>query len=265
MKKYKVTAKPLIGDYHAKEYTVEAENEKSAHEIALNRLIKEEGDDGLLDSPSYQLVLEEVGYFYEHEFRPRTITDLIDHLEDYVAEMRKTEDSETIPKFLKQYAWEYFREVTITKDDLKKLAIFVVDKTYRIAANLRLMDKYTKAFFALVIPYLWDAIQNRGVDIFYIVDNTFNEDGRFEAIVELFQLSGMAVVTPYNDDGNREYIEVEQQIRGFMSPIRMIMYIEKDASVNYLDQVSKIAKDSKYLTILRNKASSESLVEVFDK
>src|SRR5579859_2440628 len=182
MKKYRVSAQPLIGEGVTKEYVVEAENEEAARKLALDRLIAEESNDGLLDSPNYMLTAEAVGYFYGHENQPRTITDLIDNIEMYVEEMRKKDDEEIIPKYLKQYAWEYFREKELSKDDLKKLAIFVVDRTYRIAAELVRIDKYTRAYFTLVIPFFWDTLQDRGIDIFYIVDNTFKEDRKFEAI-----------------------------------------------------------------------------------
>src|SRR3989338_5965975 len=81
-----------------------------------------------------------------------------------LSEMRKAKDYETIPKNLKQYAWQYFRDVEIDKEKLKSLAVFVVDKTYRIVANLTQVDNYTRTFFAKVIPFFWDTFQNRGVD-----------------------------------------------------------------------------------------------------
>ncbi len=168
MKKYKVSAKPLVGDGVTKEYVVQAENEESAKEIALNRMIVEESNDGLLDSPGQMFTAEEVGYFYGHELQPRSISDLVDNLEIFIAEMRKTEDEETIPKYIKQYAWEYFREVVIDKKALQRMAIYVADRMYRIISEIDRMDKYTRAYFAQVIPFLWDSLQNRGIDTFYI-------------------------------------------------------------------------------------------------
>ncbi len=257
LKKYRVLSQSLVGEDIKREFVIEAENEESAKKIAFNLLLKDESNGVLLDSPGQMLTAEEV------DLKPHKITDLIDNMEAYIDEMRKTEDVETIPKELKQYAWEYFREVEISKEDLQKLAIFVADKTYRVVSYIELMDNYTRAFFAKVIPYLWDALQNRGVDIFYILDNQLRED-RFRAIVELFEFTGMAIVTPYGKDGSLEYEAVEKQIKNYMAPIRNIMYVEKDASVNYLDKVTKLAKESKYLCIFRNKAPTNSKVEVFN-
>ena len=113
MKKYKVTAKPLIEGNAPIEYIIAADTEEEANHIAFDRMIAEELDDAFLDSPTQILIAEEVGYFYGHKYQPQHICDLIDNLQVYIAEMRDTEDMETIPKWLKQYAWNYFRDVGI--------------------------------------------------------------------------------------------------------------------------------------------------------
>lgn len=200
---------------------------------------------------------EKHGYFYGHQHAPKTIFDLIDKLEIYVEEMRAKEDLETIPKYLKQYAWEYFRAIDLNKEQMQGLAIYIADKIYRIIACIKMIDNYTRMYFALVIPFLWDSIQNRGVDLFYILDNAISED-RFQALKELFELSGMAVVTPYADHGNLSYEAIEKQITDHMAPIRMIMYIEKDASVNYLAKVTQLARKSAYTVIFRNNGPEDS-------
>src|SRR3989339_659807 len=258
MKNFNVVAQSLVSDSIKKEFIIEAESEELAKEIAMNRMIEEETNNMLLDSPSMMMTAEEIS------LTPRNITNIIDNIEFYIGEMRKNKDDETIPKNLKEYAWQYFRDVEIDKEKLKGLAVFVVDKVYRVVANLTVVDNYTRAFFAKVIPFFWDTFSNRGVDIFYIVDNTFKNDGKFEAIVELFQFTGMAVVTPYNESGVLDYETVEKQIKEYMAPLRMIMYLEKDASVNYLDQILKLAKESQSLSIFRNKASNDSQVELLN-
>lgn len=263
MKKYKIIAQPLIGEDSKKEYIIEAENEESAKKIVIDRMLEEEFNGTLLDSPGQILTVEEVGYLYGHKFQPRRITDLLDNAEIYIAEMRATEDMETIPKALKQYAWGYLRNTELNKELLHRWAIFVADKTYRVISDIEVLDNYTRAFFARIMPYLWDRLQDRGVDIFYILDNKLCED-RFRAVVELFELTGMAVVTPYGEHGNLEYEEVEKKIKDYMAPIRNIMYIEKNANINYIDKVIKLAKESKYLVIARNKAPSDSKVVVLN-
>lgn len=264
MKKYKVLAESLLGEATRREYAVEAENEESAKKKALDKMIAEETNDDLLESPNQIFTVEEMGYFYDHKLEPKNIIDPIDQMEAYIEEMRQMEDLETIPKALRQYAWEYFRDVEVDKEKLKQLALYVADKTYRIIANITIVDNYTRAFFAKFIPFLWDTFQNRGIDIFYIVDNTFDNDGKFEVIVQLMELTGMAVVKPYGADGNLDYSEVEKQLRAFMKPVRMIMYIEKDSSVNYIENVLKIPKSPQYLCIFRNKASTDPRIEIIN-
>lgn len=256
MKYYNIVAGSMVNESIKREFVIEAEDEKVAKDEAMKRIIAEESDGILLDSPTLILTSQEI------DPKPHKITDIFDNMEFYIAEMRKVADTEKIPADLKQYAWEYFREIKMSEDELKKLAIFIVDKTYRVAAHLMLVDKYTMAFFAKVIPFFWDTFQGRGVDIFYIVDNTFKNDGRFEVIVQLFELTGIAVIKPYAENENLNYEIIEKQIKDQMSPIRMMMYIEKDASVNYLEQVKKLATSSKYLVISRSKGSTDSRVEL---
>ena len=123
--------------------------------------------------------------------------------------MRKTEDVDIVPEMLKQYALNYFRDVPLDDEAVRGLALFTMDKTYRVAAYLEIFDNYTRAYFAKVIPHFWDYLHNKGLGVFYIVDNTFRDDGRFEAVTELFSLTGMAVIAPYDEKGVLEYDIVE--------------------------------------------------------
>ncbi len=60
LKKYKVISQPLIGDSASIEYIVEAINEDEAKDLALKRLIDEESDGVLLDSPAQIFTAEEL-------------------------------------------------------------------------------------------------------------------------------------------------------------------------------------------------------------
>jgi len=59
-KKYKITFQPLVGDGDSKDYIVEAENEDTAQEIALEKLLLEESDGILLDCPGQIATAEEI-------------------------------------------------------------------------------------------------------------------------------------------------------------------------------------------------------------
>lgn len=258
MKKYRVVAQSMTGEGEKHEYIIEAINEEMAKETVLNLNLKDEFGGVFLDSPAQLMTVEEI------DLEPHKITDLIDNIAIYIEEMRLTEDTETIPKKLVQFAFDYLKNVEFNKEHAKNLAIFGIDKTYRVVANLEIMDKYTRVYFATVLPYLWGAIQNQNINIFYILDNTFSKDGKFEAVVELFELMDMVVITPYSNKGVVEFEEVKNQIEDNMKSSKMIVYIEKDTSVNYLDGVQEIASNSTYLSLFRNQASNISQVALID-
>jgi len=237
---------------------------------------------------------------YMDKLKPKNITDVVDNIDFYISEMRKTKDIKSIPESLGQYIWEYFREIELNKEKLISLAIFLADRTYRYAASSGEVDNFTRAFFASVAATLWDTLQARGVDMFYILDNEIRED-RFMLTIQLFAVSGVAVVTPYTIKENyHEYMTIEEQvkwvlsfdgkdfdpknytitidssedlrnmevidlIKKYMKHTRNIAYIEKDDSVNYLDEVIKIAKESKYTCVLRNHAPEDPNVTVINE
>lgn len=228
----------------------------------------------------------------ENNLQPKKITDLVDNIDLYLAEMRKNDDKVELPKELTSYTRNFFRDVNPDKDKLTSLAIFLVDHIYRYSAAAMQVDDYTKIYFTSVIAELWDAIQSRGVDIFYILDNSLRED-RFLLTIQLFALSGIAVVSPYVVKGKyHQFMTVEEQakwalsftpedfdpnkitltmdsseflrqeetldlLKKYMKKTRNIAYIEKDDSVNYLDEVQSIAKNSDYVSILRNNAPDD--------
>ncbi len=226
------------------------------------------------------------------EIQPNKITDLLDNIELYLDAMRESKDMKEIPDMLNNYTWGYFRNVNPDKDKLRILALFVIDNIYRYAARATRTDDYTTMYFASVVSNLMDTLQSRGIDMFYILDNEIRED-RFMLTVQLLAMSGVAVVFPYMVKGNyHKYMTLEDQakwaltftpedydpnkititmdsseflreaetldlIKKYMKHTRNIAYIEKDSSVNYLDEVQKIAKDSDYICIFRNRAPDD--------
>lgn len=231
---------------------------------------------------------------------PKKITDIIDNIDLYLTEMRKKDDKKELPKQLNNYIWSFFRDVNPEKEKLKSLAVFLADHTYRYAANVMLTDDYTSIYFASVITELWDTIQARGVDMFYILDNEIRED-RLMLTIQLFALSGVAVVTPYmikksyhkyttieeqakwalsfdgDDFDPKKYtmtidsseilrnMEVIDLIKEYMKHTRNIVYIEKDDTVNYLEEVQQLVKNSKYMSVLRNKTPDDPNVIVINE
>lgn len=233
----------------------------------------------------------------DKDLQPKKITDIIDNIDLYLEEMRSKDDKIELPKELNNYIWNFFRDVNPDKEKLESLAIFLADHTYRYSVAANQLDDYTRIYFTTVITKLWDAIQDRGVDTLYILDNEIRED-RLMLTIQLFALSGVAVVTPYALKGSyHKYMTIEEQakwaltfnsddfdpkkytvtidssedlrnmevidlIRKYMKHTRNIAYIEKDSSVNYLDNVRKLAKESKYLSVFRSQAPEDPRVTV---
>jgi hypothetical protein len=151
-----------------------------------------------------------------------------------------------------------------------------------------------------VLAELWDTIQSRGVDTFYILDNTMRND-RFHTAIQLFALTGMAVVTPYVVLGKyMSYMSIEEQgkwvlsfggeafdpktvtmtmdssvnaregevvdlLKKYMELKRNIVYIEKDDSISFLKTVIDISKNSTYAGFLRNRAPEDPNVIAIQK
>lgn len=233
------------------------------------------------------------------KLQPHKISDLVDNIDLYLDEMRLKKDLIEIPKHLKDYAWSYFRDIDLSKDKLKTMAIFHTDHIYRYAADLKILDEYTKIYFTTVYTYIFDYLQTRGIDVFYILDNMIRDD-RFNLTILLYALSGFAVVVPYNVKGKYlQYMSIEEQALWVLnfntqdfkpeiftitidSPInqlseiddlidkyqkhkRNIIYIEKDDSVNYIDLVVKKAENSSYLAFLRNLEPTNTNVRLLTK
>lgn len=156
-------------------------------------------------------------------------------------------------------------QIFISKDislyQLRQLAVYVTDKIYRIAAELEVRDAYTVYYFKKVVARFMKALQDKGIKIFYILDNEIRQD-RFELAVKLYELSGVTVITPYTGDKTLSFEKVEERLKSPMAHGRNIVYIEKDESVNYIEKVMKIATESKYTGLFRNFEPSVNYLKI---
>jgi hypothetical protein len=192
---------------------------------------------------------------------PKLSSDSIELMEVYIAYMRADEDFETVPEMMNRFNDQIFASKDISLDQLRQLALYAVDKIYRIAAELEVRDEYTIAYFKKVVARFMKSLQDKGIEIFYILDNEIRED-RFKLAVMLYELSGATVVTPYISDKTLTFEEVEERFKSPMAHGRNIVYIEKDASVNYIERVIKIAIESRYIGIFRNYAPSNNYIKI---
>jgi hypothetical protein len=192
---------------------------------------------------------------------PKLSSDSIELMEVYIAYMRANEDFETVPEMMNRFNDQIFVGKDISLDQLRQLAVYVTDKIYRIAAELEIRDEYTVTYFKKVVARFMKSLQDKGIEIFYILDNEIRED-RFKLAVMLYELSGATVVTPYISDKTLSFEEVEERFKSPIAHGRNIIYIEKDASVNYIEKVMRIATESKYIGIFRNHEPSDNYIKL---
>lgn len=195
------------------------------------------------------------------DLTPRLSSDSVELMEVYMAYMRSCQDFDTVPDMLNRFNDQIFVSKDTSLDQLRQLAVYSMDKIYRIAAELEVRDDYTVAYFKKVIAPLMKAFQAKGIELFYILDNEIRQD-RFDLAVMLYELSGATVITPYISDKTLSFEQVEERFKSPMAHGRNIVYIEKDASVNYIGKIIKIAAESRYIGLFRNYAPSVSYLKV---
>ena len=195
------------------------------------------------------------------DITPRLASDGIELMEVYIAYMRAHKDFDTVPDMMNRFNDLIFDGKDMSLDQLRQLAVYTIDKIYRIAAEMEEYDSYTAVYFKRVIARLLQSFQNKGIEVFYILDNEIRGD-RYKLTLKLYELSGATVVTPYISDKTLSFEEVEERFRSPMAHGRNIVYIEKDASVNYIEKVMKIAAESKYIGIFRNYKPSVSYLKI---
>lgn len=206
------------------------------------------------------------------KIKPNHISDIIHNMDEYLAEMRKmsTEEANEFIEFLEQYIHAYF--VGHDADDivLKKLIVEFTDAIYLKIAHFDQRDIHTNGYFGIVINRIFWEFSRKDIFAFFIIDNSLRDD-RFKMTVELFKVSNFVSICPYNvgvleySDNysvlpSLDYKAVEKQIDDGKTDKKHILYIEKDDSVNYLNQVLALAEEfqPKYLCIFRNNAPDDN-------
>lgn len=149
------------------------------------------------------------------DLTPRLSSDSIELMEVYIAYMRVHEDFDTVPNMLNRFNDQIFVGKDTSLDQLRQLAVYTIDKIYRIAAKLEVRDAYTVTYFKKVVARFMKSLQDKGIEIFYILDNELRED-RFELTVMLYELSGVSVVAPYNGNKALSFEEVEEKLKSHM-------------------------------------------------
>ncbi|MFC1702950.1 hypothetical protein ACFLZO_00625 [Patescibacteria group bacterium] len=204
----------------------------------------------------------------QEEIKPKKIDDIVYRIDEYLSVMREMEDDQVVDFIgsLENYIREYFADQKHDELELKKQLVQLVDALYVITMKFGLRDIHTDGYFGIVLNRLFWGYQQRNICAFFVLDNSLRDD-RFKMVVELFRSAGFGVVAPYilsdleYSDNNTalptlELNGVEKQIVERKAEKKHILYVEKDATVNYLHEVLTMAEEfqSEYVCIFRNQA-----------
>lgn len=212
-----------------------------------------------------------------NKIEPKNIMDLILNMDEYMNTMRNSskEEAIAITESLESFAKTAVASLGSDVLENKKLISEMTDKLYRMAMEFGIVDVHTNGYIAIVLHRLFWELGQKGVRIFYILDNTLRDD-RFKLILEQLPPAGFSVITPHivnnlqyepetTQTENLPYEEMEKKIKESLSLSKNIIYIERDGSVDYLEKVVELARGAgdEYVKIYRNSApESLEIIEI---
>lgn len=177
----------------------------------------------------------------------------------FVEELRKKGAADESTTWVIGDIISLFQKADADGEDLSVLGALAPDLLYIRTSELVDFDRWTRVYAGMGPQLLLDQLRVRGVCSFYILDNSIRED-RFDALVKIFSDVGYSVISP-NLDGVTES-EVLSRIDAAQILRKHILYVERDASVNYLDTVRGIQKRPWYTVAFRNQAPTLNSVEI---
>lgn len=219
--------------------------------------------------------------------QPKKLFDVIDRADEYVRLMREGNESEGVSNELKSYIAAYLENVPMDSEKMKTIAGCIADLVYHYANSTTRMDPIIPLYFMDVLGFLFESFRARGVHLFYVLDNDFStREDRFQLTGYLFDFAGFSVVSPHRlwhgfakietqeerfgrmrgsmpqfgtmvaDGKAMPFKEIEGIIRHRMAGKGGIVYVEKNADVDHLNKVKKIARKSDYTVLFRNEGST---------
>jgi len=179
---------------------------------------------------------------------PNLPIDVIEYWEYFVFEMRHNNPVEVMERCVS--AINYID----SQGQLVDLTTFSVDQVYLASIELLAFDQYTKAYFQQVVRAFWEKLKQKGIRVLYILDNSITPE-RLVAVHAVFQLSGFAFLTPNFKGMTIEHETLLGMIQDYLEEGENLIYVEPDASVNYLNEVINLGKKSKgYVHAIRSEA-----------
>ena len=177
-----------------------------------------------------------------------------------IERMRADADDFYIPDAMIGHTRDAFSTVDARGGDgIRLVAIATQDLLYQQIAQLTILDRYTRTYVAQAIQYLFTQLSGHGICTFFILDNSLRDD-QFAAVLELFDLAGVVVVTPRLD--GKEWQNLSARIRTMLAAKGHVAYVEPDAEVNHLDSARRLAKESSCVATFRNLAPEDPRFEV---
>lgn len=177
-----------------------------------------------------------------------------------VDKMRNSENPLNIINLMQSRTRDAFsKDSASDSNDFKLIASSSQDLLYRYIVQLKIIDLHTRFYIDQVVRKFFMYLSNKRLNTFYILDNSLRED-RFNALLELFSLAGISVVTPRRD--GMDWDVLQKRLIEMLSTHGHVAYIEPDNQVNHLLAALNLAKQLPCVATFRNLAPEDAQLEI---
>jgi hypothetical protein len=176
-----------------------------------------------------------------------------------IQRMRSMADESHITEAMIAKTCEAFARLDSARGDLRLIAAAASDHLYRQVVQLTVMDRYTRAYVGKAIRSFFDQLKTRAILTYYILDNSLRDD-RLQAVIELFELAGVSVVTPRLHGA--DWDTLSNRIRSCLASGSHVAYIEPDAAVNHIALAQHLAGEFACVATFRNLAPENPRLSV---
>lgn len=193
---------------------------------------------------------------------PSTEADCLDSLVAFpvaIQRMRSMADELRIPETMIANTREAFARLDSAHGDFRLIAAAAADHLYRQVVQLTVMDRYTRAYVEKVIRFFFEQLKIRAMLTYYILDNSLRHD-RLQAVIELFELAGVSVVTPRLH--GVDWDTLSSRIRSRLASGSHVAYIEPDTAVNHIALAQQLAGEFACVATFRNLAPEDPRLSV---
>jgi hypothetical protein len=193
---------------------------------------------------------------------PSVEADCLDVLVAFPAaidRMRASADPSAIPQAMTAHTLDAFARADRAKIDLRLIAVGAQDTLYRNIVELSVMDQYTVAYVRDAIRHFFEQLSARDMPTYFVLDNELRVD-RFQAVIHLFELAAIQVVTPARDGD--DWGTLEAKIRRYVQSKAHVAYVEPSAVFNYISKACDLSRHLGCVASFRNEAPSSPQLSV---